>query len=249
MKPHYHDRIVAFIDILGFTTLIQRLGNDDGLHSRLLSALQKIGRYKQFAGNPQCAQKNLEVSVFSDSIVISSVPQHLFEVIWSCLGLQSQLLAIGILTRGGISIGRTFHEKDILYGEGMIKAYRLESGSAIYPRIVVDPELMPKITDGQRAMFLNEDHDGLWFVDFFADGILPPGSEALLEDGWDPHHVALIELGKLIKKEIAATNNTNHQMKWQWLEHQRINALNFLEKNGKPRVFHIWEMAEKGGTG
>ncbi len=245
MNPPYNDRIVAFIDILGFESLIKRLGDDGDLHSKLLWALRRIGHYKEIAGKPEYAQKELEVSVFSDSIVISSQPEHIFDVVWSCVGLQSQLLALAILTRGGISMGRTYHQKDILYGDGMIKAYRLESGAAIYPRIIVDPNLMPRVSRGQREMYLSEDHDGLWFVVPFAMGILPACSDDLLEDGWDPHHVALVELGKHIEREIAATNEANHQMKWRWLESQRRNALAYLEKNGSVRIFHRMKLAEQ----
>jgi hypothetical protein len=238
MTPIYHDRVVAFIDILAFTSLVARLENDVELHSKLQSALKAIRVYKEIAGKEQYAQKNLEVSVFSDSIVISAEPKHLFDVIWSSMGLQSRLLTLGVLTRGGISIGKTVHEKDILYGEGMIKAYRLETGAAIYPRVVIDPTLIVQIPEAYRERFLTQDYDGLWFVDCFADGLLPPGSDALVEDGWDPHHVALLELGKLIEQEILRTRDADHQMKWQWLERQRSHALQYLEKHGAPRIFH-----------
>jgi hypothetical protein len=241
MNLPYHDRVVAFVDILGFESLVGRLAEDPKLHEKILTALREIKNYKQIAGNKAFAQKNIEVSVFSDSIAISARREHLFDVLWSCLGLQSRMLVLGVLTRGGVSNGLTVHEDDILYGAGIIKAYRIESRSAIYPRIVIDPQMVGDIPEGAKHMLLTQDNDGMWFIDPFADGLLPPGSEALLEDGWDPNHVALVELGKDIEAELATLNDANHIMKWQWLENYRRVALAYLEAHGKPRIFHHME--------
>ena len=156
----YEDRIVAFVDILGFRSLVGRLQSDPKLHRQLHGALSAIKSFKSIAGDPQTAQKELEASVFSDSIVISGATSELHAVIWTCLGLQTRLLAFGVLTRGGISRGPTHHKEDVLFGEGMIKAYDLESKAAIYPRVVVDPQLVSEFPEVQRLMLLNLDVDG-----------------------------------------------------------------------------------------
>lgn len=239
--PVYDERIVAFIDILGFGNLVDRLEGEPELHSKLQEALKTAGNYRRRAGDPQYAQAHLEASVFSDSIVLSSKPEHIDYVVRSCAGLQSQLLEIGVISRGGISTGKTFHEDDVLYGSGMIKAYRLETDVAIYPRIVIDPELLPHMSDGIRAIYLSIDNDGVWFIDQFAEGLIPSGVEQLLEDGWDPNDVALRQLEELIATEVESTNIPNHKMKWQWLERQRSEAANYLAEHGKPRFYHIWE--------
>lgn len=247
MELPYHDRVVAFVDILGFESLVVRLAEDPTLHGKILSALREVKSYKQIAGNRAFAQKNVEVSVFSDSIAISGRREHFFDVLWSCLGLQSRLLVLGVLIRGGVSSGLTVHEDDILYGAGMIKAYRIESRSAIYPRIVIDPQLFGDISKRAKDMLLTQDNDGMWFIDPFADGLLPPGSEELLEDGWDPNHVALVNLGRVIESELASLNDANHIMKWQWLENYRGRALDYLAVHGKPRIFHQMETNRKEG--
>ena len=137
--PGYMERIVAFVDILGFGALVSSLSSNPELHGRLHYALTYIKSYRASSHSENSAQSNLEISVFSDSIAISSEPLDAFRVIWSCGWLNAELLQAGILTRGGISIGPTIHKDDVLYGEGMLKAYKLESNAAIYPRIVVDP--------------------------------------------------------------------------------------------------------------
>ena len=235
----YEDRIVAFVDILGFRSLVGRLQSDSQLHQQLHGALSAIKSFKSFAGSPQTAQKELEASVFSDSIVISGATSELHTVIWTCLGLQTRLLAFCVLTRGGISCGPTHHKEDLLYGEGMIKAYDLESKAAIYPRVVVDPKLVSELLEGHRVMLLNLDVDGLWHTDPFSFGVLPGGSQDLLEDGWDPHLVFLEEFDKRVDREIEGTTDPGIRAKWGWMKSKVQEALAFHREHGAARLWHI----------
>ena len=243
VNPEYEPRVVAFIDILGFRNLVSRLDSDDSLHTKLHSALSHIKKFGRLAGNENTAQKDLEASVFSDCIVISSEVGNHASVTWTCVGLQAELLGLGILTRGGISIGKMVHKDDLLYGEGMIRAYDIESKAAIYPRVVIDPELIDDFNSGHRAMFLSHDSDGLWHTDPFAFGIMPPGSQALLEDAWDPHLVFLENFEKAIQSEINSSSDTGHIAKWGWLEGQRKQAHTFHTQFGKARLWHIMEQS------
>jgi hypothetical protein len=70
MSTAYSERIVAFIDILGFRELVRKIGEDDKLRKRLHYSLERIRSFKEFSLRNETAQKNLEVSVFSDSIAI-----------------------------------------------------------------------------------------------------------------------------------------------------------------------------------
>jgi hypothetical protein len=167
----------------------------------------------------------LEISVFSDSIAISSEPFDAFGVIWACGWLHAQLLYSGILTRGGISIGETIHQDDVLYGEGMLKAYHLESNAAVYPRIVVDPALLPRLSIGMKNKLLELDSDGLWFVDPFKFDAMPGGAEDLASDGYDPREVYFAELGRHIASAIDGAKQVDHLAKWNWLANRyRIAA-------------------------
>jgi hypothetical protein len=245
VQPTYSDRVVAFIDILGFAALVRQLGSDPALHARLHHALGQIKVIKRSSLQPNTAQTDLEVSVFSDSIVLSAEPSSLHNVVWSAIHLQSNLLALGILVRGGVSCGRTVHANDVLYGEGMLQAYYLESKAALYPRIILDPRILDRVKPDYRAVFLRQDTDGLWFLDPFLMGILPPDSESLLEDGFDPHEVSLRRLGKKIDQEIGRASDAGHLAKWNWLKHQHVIALAEFATFGKARFWHLAEMAER----
>lgn len=245
MDFEYSNRIVAFIDILGFGALVSRLGEEPKLHAKLHRALTEIGKIKNSSLEKNTAQTGLVVSVFSDSVVISGAPDNLNGVIWSSIHLQCSLLALGILIRGGISRGKTVHTGDILYGEGMLNAYHLESKAAIYPRIIIDPIFVPEIESGYKAMFLAQDADGLWFIDPFAMGIVPGNVDTLLENGYDPSEEGLKFLGKEIDKEISRLSDASQLAKWSWLKNRHAIATLEFAKFKRPRLWHILEEVQK----
>lgn len=241
MNITYDTRVVAFVDILGFESLIQHLENNEVLHQKVHGALKQIKNVKVLSLQSITAQSDLEVSVFSDSIVISAPKDNYHGVIWSSIHLQSTLLNLGILTRGGISCGKTVHEDDILYGEGMIRAYKLESRTAFYPRILVDRSILELTNDGYRSIFFQKDTDGLWHLDPFSIGLLPGDSDSLAEDGWDPHEIGLRELKRAIEKSLAKLTNLDQIAKWNWLEEKRLYAVEEYKLLGKPRFWVAFE--------
>lgn len=69
---NYEDRVVAFIDILGFREIINRTINNPTLTEKVQRVLVRISDVKKDNDHGTLSQKELgkEVSVFSDSIVI-----------------------------------------------------------------------------------------------------------------------------------------------------------------------------------
>jgi hypothetical protein len=245
MEPVYIERIVAFIDILGFRNLVHQIGADSMLHGKLHAALSRIKHYKLSSVAGNTAQSDLDLSVFSDSVAISGAADNLQGVLWTVIHLQSDLLNFGVLVRGGVSRGRTVHTDDMLYGEGMLAAYDLESKAAVYPRIVIDPKLVDNLTPRYRATFLDEDQDGLWFINPFTVGIQPGGMSALVEDGWDPYEVSLRSLGRVIDQELLTLRDVGQLAKWGWLKNQHSAAVAEYKKLGTPRLFHLMAEVEK----
>lgn len=241
----YSNRVVCFIDILGFGELIKSLETDSELHQKLHGALKRIKSYKASSLEKNTAQSDLEVSVFSDSIVISSEEDGYHGVVWSSLHLQCDLLSLGILTRGGMSLGKTIHEDDILYGEGMLKSYNLESRAAVYPRIIIDQSILELTNEGYQRVFFSKDIDGLWHLDPFSIGIQPGGMAALVEDGWDPYEVSLNDLKKKINGALSSLTDENQMAKWAWLKSKLDLAVIEYQHYGQPRYWHYFEMSHK----
>lgn len=217
MSIEYSERIIAFVDILGFGTIVATIDKHPERHEQIQGALRYLKGQKTSYSQGIAKALELEISAFSDSIVLSTRANQPFDVIHACGWLQANLLGSGILVRGGISSGKTVHADDILYGEGMLKAYRLESSAAIYPRIVVDPSVVDLINWKMQEAFLGCDADGLWFVDPFKFDGSVGGAVELAADGWDPHELYLEDVGRHIENGLNAAEAVDHRAKWTWM--------------------------------
>ncbi len=199
MRDAYLDRVVAFIDIIGFGSIIKALDEQPGLHEGIARTLRELKSFESMSQKEGFAYSELEISAFSDSIVLSGKPADAFSILWGAGWLQAELLKDGILLRGGIARGKTFHEGGILYGEGMLKAYNLEKSTAFYPRVVIDPDYAEDLPlpDRKREMLLSRDADDLWIVDPFKFNAFI-GTDDDAADGWDLREFYFDEVSKKI---------------------------------------------------
>ena len=213
----YDKRIILFLDILGFRTLINA-----GREAELLEVL-KIPAELQSTW-PYDGTTNMRLTAFSDSIVISDrVGDDDFpyqRLVYYASYLTWKFLARGILIRGGFAVGPLHHEQNIIFGPAMVEAYQLESEFAIYPRIAVSAG---PIT---RAI-LKRDFDGVWYVDFLSmvgahptDELFPekrpiPGGEGV---SFEIREIAARMAEKI--EAILSSRPQNHlraEIKYNWL--------------------------------
>lgn len=150
-------RFVCFIDILGFSDLINEY--DSNISSTILQDIQEsFAQAKTFLfankGNkPDEVTRNLEYQTFSDNICIS-IPYFdnetdyisNFNIIATYVrALQFVLMEKGFFTRGGISTGSYYSDNNLIFSKGLVNAYFLESKKAIYPRVVIDNIIIDKL--------------------------------------------------------------------------------------------------------
>ena len=81
-------------------------------------------------------------------------------------GWQRQLSDSGIFIRGSLCYGSLIKEDDFVLGSGLIKAYKLESNDAIYPRIIIDESFSAKVDTDILARYATKFNDDLLFVDY-----------------------------------------------------------------------------------
>ena len=179
MRFDYENRIVAYIDILGFKNVVDASQKNAEVSERIHNALRRIHRIveKNYSkGIANGTEFGIEVSTFSDNAVISypAEKDNLFFLIIELIHLQLDLVIEGVLIRGGITIGDLYHDKDVVYGPAMVQAYEMENKIAVYPRIIVDEKAIVSYlegihgdTDAVKEIFvlLRQDSDGLFFVD------------------------------------------------------------------------------------
>lgn len=72
-KVEYCERVVVFIDILGFSALVASLESNPELHEIIHWSLSQIKSHKLNSENDNSSTRRFEVSCFSDSIVYSDV--------------------------------------------------------------------------------------------------------------------------------------------------------------------------------
>lgn len=184
METKYEYRLVAFIDILGFSDLVEKSKENEEYLVMILDALEEFKSELE----KERPENSFEVAQFSDSLVISVpyVDTAVFFTFIMKLNLIQKILAEkNILIRGGVSAGKLYHRGTIAFGPSFIEAYKIESQLAEYPRIVIDPKIinlisLPESVDKENMKFemgfwtfqnntypiVLKDWDGLFFVNY-----------------------------------------------------------------------------------
>lgn len=152
-------RIVAFIDILGFKAIIDEYDNQ--ALSNILKDLQmalntaidtSINQILSMKGNENI-KEHLKYRMFSDCLSIS-LPFYdndtdfiiQFNSLSIIINAYVQTMALkGFFLRGGIATGSYYSDENMIFSGGLVKAYELESRKAIYPRIVIDDTIVKKL--------------------------------------------------------------------------------------------------------
>lgn len=147
MSINFEERVVAFIDVLGFTAaVIDAESNPDTLEkftelTQLLNdSVNDLDEPLENTIPKELIPKHISIS---DSIIISA-PMKSDEHAWydgfsivvmRCIQLTHIFLKHGYLLRGGISVGKAYHSDKNIYGTAYNEAYKLET-KALDPRIV-----------------------------------------------------------------------------------------------------------------
>lgn len=140
----YETRLIAFLDILGFSQLVlERKDDDVDFIINLIPDMLKTHR-----GNS--LRNDLEVTHISDSVIISLktnvTDQELNDLSHLCIfigRLQFELAVNGYYMRGGVTVGDVLHDstRNLIIGPAFIEAYLLEQKKCIYPRVILDNKI------------------------------------------------------------------------------------------------------------
>ena len=191
-KKAYDDRVVAFIDILGFEHILNatkiktdqnQLIDDQDLIKDLYDVFMRIRDLMGVDEQVEGVAESRQVTQFSDSIVISfeisDEPLEFKYLLGELLHLTYELLKSEILIRGGISYGSLIHTDKVLFGTALVHAYMVESKAAVSPRIILPKSLFDKNNEYRKLLeyadksgreisnFLNKDEDDFYYIDYF----------------------------------------------------------------------------------
>lgn len=161
MKPSY--AYCALIDVLGYRQRLKEDQDEGGATFKddLEVALRCLDSVNSAV---------FSVQAISDTIVITCTSHdRLTEFLDVLKQVFIGFLHRGLYVRGGVAYSKHFQSNRLTYSHAIARAYELESGSAIYPRIVVDKNIVDMDAGpsslhslrGSGSIYL---HNGLYFL-------------------------------------------------------------------------------------
>jgi len=264
----YDERIICFIDILGFSkhvenTLNENSSDDEEAIESIANAIKSMEDYGALSLGPY--PRTRQITQFSDSIVISFDYKEKDSIFFTLMDIQLLVIDMtyrGFLCRGGIVLGKIIHNKNMVFGPGMIDAYTLESRAANYPRIIVSRQILDL-----ASFFTNDDplfdiekqnptgsvgcdSDGMYYINYFAPDLFEMNkSEYTFYD-------FMLKLKTIIEKGLNSKNQDIY-VKYSWLK-ERYNKFLCLSINNPdainsefsistPRIEEIPKINHKSG--
>lgn len=178
----YTNSAVALIDILGFSRAVRALKNDpDGQKRNQLDGAIRVIKNHEDQLKTEFHKKHLDpagdlrVTMFSDTVVCTQSAANALALVFKAHLIGSGLLQAGYLCRGGISLGSSYHQERVFYGDAVLDAHQMEAHLANTPRIIVCDAIAEKFLQAHTSLptgfsrdILSRDTDGWWYVDVFA---------------------------------------------------------------------------------
>ncbi len=242
----YTDCFLVYLDILGFQEKVKETKDSPQSLERLIEALKINSAFTQSKEKTTNSDGKLDIRsfFFSDSFVFMMKAEkknlpHLFLIIRY---LQDRLWESGLSLRGAITNGNMYwptQKENIIIGPAMIEAYRLESETAIYPRIIVEKKLFEfiderniitgsEVGDIPLSSFIKKDKDGVYFFDILHPDILRKKGEEIANRKrtflivWDSfaesnYDEVINHVNRLIEKGMENHDEKTKQ-KYEWLK-------------------------------
>jgi hypothetical protein len=263
----YETGIVTFIDILGFKEIVKKSEKNPRLLNTIYESLGFLKKRElpekwnlQLVEIETDAQKRAIIdfdisnrtfsSAFSDSIVVSVIidDQNIHASLSTLLAnlsfVGSKFIMDGILIRGGITVGKIIHtETGIVFGQGLIDAYQLETRSAKYPRIILADKLISQLNYPLKTK--KDRYPYHQYLKRFSDGCV--GLHQLIYfqvlQSWEKMSKGRLESNlKKAKKTIIEGLDDSFEFpdvhkKYLWLKKEYENLI-ILEAQ-KPKIFEI----------
>lgn len=145
----YKKSIMGIVDILGFKNFVQK--EKENSVKTVIEAIRDSIMLNKWA-----ISTTVKYTILSDTIIVYSEnvdSDNVFYVIHALGNLQLELLRHRFLCRGALVTAENYINNDIIVSEALIKAHLIEEKIAIYPRIIIDEEVIkiikPQIDSGK----------------------------------------------------------------------------------------------------
>ncbi|WP_298303965.1 hypothetical protein [Flavobacterium sp.] len=263
--------IVIHSDILGFKKIIENAEKDkaeETLKKLKITLNESVGILKMFSAIEEPTDMKLNYKLFSDNLYASfsyeegnlqSFSDAFIVAIIFARSYFSNMLDNKILIRGGISFGNDYYDDTMIFSMALVKAYTIESEKAIFPRIVIDNELIDLIKKDlllPSKMFLTilnnsilKDQEEIYFIN--PNGLATDyNSEINGVVGADLDKIFIKQSLEFLNEEVKKLDRSTSEgekiaIKYDWL--MDILLWNFTDRKNKPflNTFSQLKFAEK----
>lgn len=169
--PH---TFVALLDVLGYKNKIK--ADRESLRESFKNSLESA--LAIFAG---INEAEIGYQAISDTIIVTAHPATpLVEFLAVLARVQRSFLRNGLFIRGGIAFAQHFKSGTLTYSHALPVAYELEQKQAVYPRIVIDSNIVQMIGSGEKleseAQAIKDGHficveNGVYFLNIAQDSL------------------------------------------------------------------------------
>lgn len=135
---------VSLLDVLGYKNKINddRQNGKEEFKQKLESALSVLNGINE---------TEISYQAISDTIIVSTHPSTPFpDLLRTLARVHRSFLKNGLFIRGGISFAPHFKSGSITYSHALPIAYEIEQKQAIYPRIVIDKNIIEMMKHGEK---------------------------------------------------------------------------------------------------
>jgi len=165
---------VALLDVLGYRNKIEedRQNASEDFKTKLEAALAVLAGINE---------TEISYQAISDTIIIASHPSAPFADLLAILGrVHFAFLQQGLFIRGGVAFAPHFKSGPITYSHALPVAYQLEQKQAVYPRIVIDSNIIEMFKESGKlsgeAEFVRQGRmicveNGVYFVNVVQDRV------------------------------------------------------------------------------
>jgi hypothetical protein len=216
-KPIFHQSVVAFIDVLGYEDMVlasEAAGHNYDflvhLRNTLTNAIQYLDEdrgEKILILHPKLFKKDLyRIRIFTDNIVIGypvrdDAESELGRVFSLLAYFQLEMVMHGFFLRGAIAVGDLFMDDIVVFGKGLIEAYRGERDKARDPRIILTDSATKAVekhlkyyaspSHSPQARDLYIDADGQYFLNYLDTILIAEDEHGPFYEELDKHKRAV----------------------------------------------------------
>lgn len=232
MAIEFENRLVAYVDILGWSNATETMSAADlyGILEPLrLRGLSHNETHRQqlvskFGANVNPLMLEIQYTFFSDCFVFS-MPTSMGARIYDAISeIMREFLKSGFAVRGGITAGKLFHHDQVAFGPALLAAHRIENEQANFARVMVDENAI-RATGIKQDFAIIKDHLGNWIIDPFPRIATSSDMRDLIQQFFEPQHTL-----KIIDQKITGYASQS-RIRDIWRFQAEVCALS-LEKYG-----------------